>query len=93
MNVRQLRELLESYDDEATVLVVHQPSWPLVETLAGVADAHEAHRVESAENGDEDEDESPVAADGQLVYLVADGHPSEGSPYGPKSAWDVMAQA
>ena len=34
--------------------------------------------------GDAEPDEESV------IYLVANGHPQDGSPYGSKSAWNVM---
>lgn len=34
--VGDLREALEEYDDDAPVLIAHQPSWPLAEVVGGV---------------------------------------------------------
>lgn len=34
--------------------------------------------------------QEPIPKEEQVLYLVANGHPYEGSPYGSKRAWEVI---
>jgi hypothetical protein len=103
VTVGQLREALEIYGEDVEVRIVHQPSWPLQEVLGGIFDPSEGGRCAFDDGGCEytepaelhdpksaDFDHAFVAASEQVIFLVANGHPSEGSPYGDKAAWDQM---
>ncbi len=87
LTVCELMGLLEDEPEDAIVRVVHQRHWPLQEVLGGVANSrdirdedHEDHEPTIAEDGDET----------WIVYLVANGHPTKDSPYGPGGASDAM---
>jgi hypothetical protein len=83
MTVGELTDLLQWEPDDAVVRVVHQRSWPLQETVGGIANVGDLIEGEP--------DEQSLGDSGQpTVYLVATGHPEGGSPYGSRSAWDVM---
>lgn len=100
MNVRDLIELLESYDPEATVRLAVQPNWPLQYALARVASAEDiALDSPCEEHGDYNCDECAEGSNGEgrdgeggeaVVYLVEGGHPYDASPYAPRAAWDVV---
>ncbi len=85
MTVGELTDLLQWEPDDAVVRIVHQRSWPLQERVGGIASG-------DALFDDGPDEEKPVGAEtsGPVVYLVADGHPDGASPYGSRSAWDVM---
>ena len=85
MTVAELMGMLEDEPGDAIVRIVHQQSWPLQETVGGIALSSDLHGVEP------DEDEQDAVDEGDpVVYLVADGHPWDDSPYGSKNAWEVM---
>lgn len=106
MTVRELIDELEGMDEDATVLIAHQPSWPLQETLSHVTQTDNRPMCPNCErhlfanhsgpgytcptcgplSEDEVEDVDPTSAD--AVYLVAGGHPREGSPYAPKEVFN-----
>lgn len=94
MTVEQLRELLSCLHEDTVVRIMHQPSWPLVETVKGVVTQEQLEEAE-AEEDDESEFEDfnapakPADAVPGVVYLVANGAPREGSPYGMKISWDA----
>lgn len=89
MNVRELIEALQErvengdVDEDAEVLLAHQPHWPLAETLAGV--------VASAELGDEESEEEGLDATERVLWLAAGGHPYDRSPYAPRAVFQVEA--
>ncbi|QGJ94993.1 hypothetical protein SEA_REDWATTLEHOG_135 [Gordonia phage RedWattleHog] len=76
MTVGELIELLQQYDEDATVRLATQPNYPLEYRLAGVADAGQVAEVQ----GDEPDDDTP-----NVVYLA------EGSQvgYASKAIWDA----
>ena len=87
--VRDLREMLQDYDDDTEVLIVHQESWPLAlvvdrmvsdDEIAADSDVYD-ERVLDEREADEDADGPGV------VWIVAGGHPWDRSPYGPKAAF------
>jgi hypothetical protein len=86
VTVRDLIDALEDLDENTEVRIVHQQGWPLQEVIGGLYDPTTAGYTV-----DVDEDE-PKAEPPDVVYLVANGHPSEGSPYGDKSAWEQMGR-
>jgi hypothetical protein len=95
MNVRELIEILEDADEDATVLLAHQPSWPLQFTVAGVYDPAEtpaecdrhgiAYEPTECAQCDELTDDRN-RQDGGVVYIVEGSHPDH--PYAPRQAWD-----
>lgn len=81
MNVRELRELLEQYDDDAEVRVAFQPHYPLRAVVQNVASSDEVYA-----NAVDDDDSDP---DEDFVWLAVDqvsAYAAE-SPYAPKAAW------
>ena len=80
MNVAQLRDLLESYDDDAIVMIAHQPAWPLAETVAAVCTLDD---VADVDDDPEDPDRDNPDADRNVVWIVAGGQRSDPSPYAP----------
>lgn len=105
VTVAQLREALENYDDDLEVRILHQPSWPLQEVLGGLFQApagcvfddecglpseHEVHDYGTGDEPIEGHHAFEEPDDAGVVFLVANGHPSDGSPYGSKDAWDGM---
>jgi hypothetical protein len=91
MTVGELRELLEEEPEDAIIRIVHQPGWPLQEVVGGVASSPSIFD----DQDDNEEDEATAATDTDeegmsILYMVANGHPDKGSPYGPRGAWYVM---
>jgi hypothetical protein len=86
MTVAELMDLLEDEEEDALVRIVHQQSWPLQEVVGGIA----AGRDLFDEEAEDDENLATYAgSESAIVYLVANGHPDHGSPYGPRGAWDA----
>jgi hypothetical protein len=82
MKVSQLRDYLEQYEDDAEVMIAHQPSWPLAETLANVT------TFEDALDGAVDPDNDSDLLDGvEVVWLVAGGAHYKLSPYAPRDVF------
>ena len=52
MTVRELKDLLDDYDDGLEVRLAHQPSYPLESTIAGVASRRECAAEAACENDD-----------------------------------------
>lgn len=78
--VRDLLELLESYDPETPLRIATQPSWPLASTLAAVT------LIEAPED-DEDPDFVPDRV--ATVWLAAsDSVGYDEHPYAPRDAWN-----
>lgn len=88
MKVHELRDLLEDYDDNADVLIAHQPSWPLQEVVQRVVSTDELQ--DEMEPSDEDYDDDDEDLRASTVYLVAGGHPYDGSPYAPRACWEAF---
>jgi hypothetical protein len=85
MTVGELMGLLEDEPEDAIVRIVHQEAWPLQEVVGGLASGSELH------DDDPDEEDTDAEPDEEsVIYLVANGHPQDGSPYGSKSAWNEM---
>jgi hypothetical protein len=83
MKVGELLELLEQMNPETEVMIAHQPSWPLAEQVVAVIPSEEGPGPEV----DEEVDECPV------VWLVADGHARDRSPYAPRWVFDQVEAA
>jgi hypothetical protein len=102
VTVGDLIESLENYGRDVEVRIMHQPSYPLQEVIGGVYDASGAEECaecelpRDAEDHDRKSDdfshdfENVSGSDANVVYIVADGHPSKGSPYGDRRAWEAM---
>jgi len=84
MKVSELIELLQDrvdsgdIDEDQDIQIVHQELYPLAETIKGI-------HIPYDEDDDSHHDLDPIC------YLVADGHPSHGSPYGPREASEDCA--
>jgi len=95
MTVADLISTLEDYDPSATVMIAHQPSWPLAEILGGVAGPQDNEQNQACPEHDgwlighpgcdyePNEDEDEAAAE-NVVWLVAGGHAYDRSPYAPR---------
>lgn len=101
VTVAELREALSDYPDDLEVRIVHQSNYPLQEVLGGlyVADPETcaecgeprtAHDMELEDACGSFESRTGTDDGPAILYLVANGHPREGSPYGDKNAWDAM---
>jgi hypothetical protein len=90
MTVGELMGLLEDQPEDAVVRIVHQQSWPLQEVVGGVANSRDIV------DEDQDEEEAISLEDSDetsIVYLVANGHPTNDSPYGARGAWGAMRRS
>ena len=86
MTVEELIERLSELDSQATVLLAHQPSWPLQFEIAGVAASEDwVADTRCDEHGSYD---CPVCRVPAVVYLVEGDVPQAG-PYAPRAAWEV----
>jgi hypothetical protein len=56
MTVRQLKELLEEFDDDAEVRIMSQPSWPFEYTIQGIATRREILRAREQREVDDNEE-------------------------------------
>jgi hypothetical protein len=102
VTVGDLRVALENYGSDVEVRIMHQPSYPLQEVIGGLYDASGAEECAECDLPRDAEDhdrksadfshdfENVSGSDENVVYIVADGHPNSGSPYGDKQAWEAM---
>lgn len=82
MNVGNLRDMLEGYDDDAEVLIATQPSWPLATQVARViADSERDVHDEQSDEFDPETDEQR-----DRVWLVA-GDATYPNPYAPRDVF------
>ena len=93
--LQDMRDGLSHGDIE--VLVVHQPGYPLQETVRGVWMPDDEPSARCGECGRTLDDGQCPACDSasekrndeqHFVYIVADGHHHAASPYGPRRAFD-----
>ena len=86
MKVKELIEILEDMDPEATVLLAFQPNWPFEYGLAGVA-----VRGDFADDEDGGEDEGNEERQYKRGTAANDVFIVEGQQlrYGSKSAWSA----
>ena len=77
LTVAELSAKLAELPQKAVVRIVYRSEFPIQETILGVVSSDELD-----EEGTQDA--SPV------VYIVADGNPTNASPYGPRDAWDAV---
>jgi hypothetical protein len=91
MIVRELLDLLEDADPDATVLLAHQPGWPLQFHVLGVYDA----AVDEQPCRDHDIVDCDDCGPGEpnpFIYIVEGDHPDD-TPYAPRSAWENATTA
>lgn len=82
MNIGELKDLLDGFDDDLEVMVAHQPGWPLRENIGDVTSA-----ATDPYCADED-DENIFGEKDNCVYIVASGQPYDKSPYAPRWIFD-----
>lgn len=94
--IERLQELVDAGHGDTEVLVVHQPHYPLQETIGGVWMQEDGPNGRCGECGRSLSDgQCPECGwtpdDGadkeQFVYVVAGGHHHTASPYGPRRAF------
>lgn len=84
MKVSTLKTLLEGVDDDLDVMIAHQPSWPLAETLAaGLLDSERDVHDEQSDGFYDGEDEPQ-----DVFWLVAGGASHARSPYAPRDVFE-----
>ena len=84
MEVRELIELLEQYDEDAEVRVALQPSWPLRASVQNVICSEELRNLDG-EGGPLDPDADLEEA---FVWIAVDQVSSSSeNPYAPRAAW------
>ena len=76
MRVKELRELLEDYDDEAEVKIMSQSNYPFEYSIKGVIQRNEFQRGEDEDGGD-------GSATKDDVFILE----GEQLCYGNKKAW------
>jgi hypothetical protein len=79
MTVRELREALEQYQDDAEVRIAIQPHYPLQSTVAGVVSDREIDAL--PEGADEDEE--------TVVWIVEEDQVRD-DPYAPRAVFDAV---
>jgi hypothetical protein len=82
LTVAELSAKLAELPQRAVVRVVYRSEFPLQEVVLGV--------VSSDELTDEGRQGATAADGGPVVYIVADGNPDAGGPYGPRDAWGAV---
>lgn len=92
MNVGELRELLEDYDDDTEVRMMISPDWPTVHGVHGLwyPPKHATEREENEAMYDED---GNVADDRDerlehILYILQGERPERVNPYGDAKAWE-----
>ena len=78
MTVRELKERLEDYSEDAEIRIAHQPNYPLQSHVRGICSDGEAR--------DLDIDEAP--GDQEVVYVVESCQVRD-TPYAPRGAFDA----
>ncbi len=81
MNVGNLRQLLEGYDDEQEVVLAFQPSWPLAFQLGNVVADSERDVHDDSDPEDEGEEQD------DRLWLVA-GDSARPNPYAPRDVFE-----
>ncbi len=84
-----LNEIRAHSSGDRPVLVGIQPSWPLALHLSGVADGMDLDPDEDVDGMDLDPDEDADETQEPVWLAVSDSHPSDRSPYAPRSIWEV----
>ena len=78
MTVKELREALESYEDDVEVRIAHQPSWPLQHHIGSVRDEIETEEPCKYCEGEGEVDERPCPSCHETgltrKYLTAEEH-------------------
>jgi hypothetical protein len=89
-----MKQLLAAYPDDAKVVIVYQPSYPMMSGISGVADNIACAQAELDEYGpddDDDEDAEPAAPPAlpttvDTVYIAASG----GNTYAPAGVYNAV---
>lgn len=84
MTVRELKEVLEDFNDDAEVRIAEQPSYPLQSTIRGCCTDREARERDEEEYGEGNE---PGGSD-DIVFIV-EGSQVYDTPYAPRGAFDA----
>lgn len=98
MTVGALISVLEQFEDDLPIIAVHQPGYPLLEEIKGIADSEQLNNCEDEcghimdVHGDEGCTMCECGYIGEkterILYLVIDGSPYDINPYGPRTAFD-----
>jgi hypothetical protein len=85
VQVRELIDVLEQYDEDAEIRVAFQPSWPLRGKVANVVSSDD-NDPEYADPDAERDPADPVRED--FVWIAVDQVSSSSeNPYAPKEVW------
>jgi hypothetical protein len=82
LTVAELSAKLAELPQRAVVRVVYRSEFPLQEVVLGA--------VSSDELTDEGKQGATAPDGGSVVYIVANGNPDVGGPYGPRDAWSAV---
>jgi hypothetical protein len=82
LTVAELSAKLAELPQKAVVRVVYRSEFPIQEMVMGV--------VSSDELADDGRQGATAADGGAVVYIVANGNPAAGGPYGPRDAWSAV---
>lgn len=85
MNVGQLKEMLEQYDDDADVRIASQPNYPFEYRLAGLVSAAEVEANQRYEEHGEAVAAASVTAP-NVVYLAEGGQIG----YSKRAIWEAL---
>lgn len=98
MTVGMLRQLLEELEDDVPIIMVHQPTYPILEDIKGVADSRQidvcedecGHIMDIHNEGGCTMCDCPYVGEqvDPIYYLVCDGSPYDINPYGPREAFN-----
>ena len=92
--IERLQELADAGHGDTEVLAVHQPRYPLQETVSGVWVLEDDGRCEECGRSlvdGECPDCGSLPDDGneeRFVYIVVGGQHPKASPYGPRQAFE-----
>ncbi len=82
LTVAELSAKLAELPQKAVVRVVYRSEFPVQETILGV--------VSSDELADDGKEGAIGSNGGPVVYIVANGNPTNASSYGPRDAWSAV---
>ncbi len=91
MTIRQLRDLLEQYDEDTEVRLMSQPSWPFEHEFIGVWDPSQSQpsdpppEWDNVEDGEWDDPDAFQPASAEKAVYIVEG---EQLAYGSKLAWE-----
>lgn len=79
MTVRELKALLDQFEDDQEVRLMTQPSWPFENSIDGVVDGSEL-----VEEVDDEDIEDPTAGQYDGIVYITEG---DQLGYGSRDAW------